>query len=91
MAFTTKKIDPRSPRAAFKASPSVTKDHKDDTAPAAPGNTPVFAFTHSPAASMAPSVQHEEYEDDDEIIGYGAAVVSCVISLALGYTLGYAT
>ena len=43
---------------------------------------------------MAPSIrpqQREEYEDDEELVGYATAVVSCVISLALGYTLGYAT
>ena len=89
-AFTTKKIDPRTrPHPAFKTSATVAKEPKDDATPA-PVPGPAFARTNT-AASMAPAVYHEDDEDDDELIGYGTALVSCVISLALGFTLGYGT
>lgn len=87
MAFTPKSRDHRA-HPAFKAG-AMVKD-KEDTAPLpVPSGTPVFAFANQ-AASMSPAVLPQN-EDDDVLIGYGTALVSCVISLALGFSLGYGT
>ena len=89
-AFSTTKLDPRS-RPSFKAAPSVSTKEKDSTSPApVPRDTAAFGVSNTAAASMAPALYAEE-EDDEELIGYGTALISCVISLALGFTLGYGT
>lgn len=55
---------------------------------------PPFAFAQA-AASMAPAEQHHHNHhahqdwDDDMVVGYGTGIVACVVSLALGLTLGY--
>jgi hypothetical protein len=77
-AFTTKKRE--TARRAFKT-PSVTKE---ETVTAS-SNTAAFAF----APYVVPYV-HAEGEDD-MAIGYGTAIASCVVSLALGFGLGYGT
>jgi len=88
LAFTTKKLETKS-RASFKSSSPVPKE---DSPSHAPASTPVFAFNHA-TSKNSPSVlpSTEETDEDDDLVGYGTAVVSCMISLALGYTLGYAT
>lgn len=105
MAFTTKKLDPTArsaTRPAFAPSSSMTGKDKEESSSAAPVSTPAFAFGTNAAGaapvgtSNSPSVYQsqqtvEEYEDDDELFGYGTALFSCVLSLALGFTLGYGT
>ena len=100
MAFTTKKLDPMAtrPAHAFKATASLGSSSKERDEslplPMVSGSTPAFALPH-PAThkgvSMAPAVYIEEDEEDDELFSYGTALVSCVASLALGFTLGYGT
>jgi hypothetical protein len=49
---------------------------------------PPFAIAQA-AASMAPAQQQDL--DDDLVVGYGTGVLACVVSLALGFSLGYVT
>jgi hypothetical protein len=48
--------------------------------------TPAMVVYDYPAFTAS----HEELEED-EVIGYGTAIVACVVSLALGFSLGYGT
>jgi hypothetical protein len=92
--FTTKK---RERRPAFKSA-AVAKDateamEEPQQAPSATtsnNNGPMmFAF---PPGTMAAAVPVHNYEVEDEVdVSYGAALVSCVLSLALGFGLGYGT
>jgi hypothetical protein len=45
------------------------------------------------ATAMAPFAAHAENTVVDEatIIGYGAGLVACVVSLAVGFAIGYGT
>jgi hypothetical protein len=100
MAFTTKKLDPMvtRPGPALKAAVAASSKRKerDDTSPLPlSGNTPAFArpqsAMHHLGGATAPAVYNDEDEEYGELFSYGAALVSCVISLALGFTLGYGT
>jgi hypothetical protein len=100
MAFTTKKLDSMvtRPGAALKAAVAASSKRKerDDTSPLPlTGSAPAFALphpaTHHKGVAMAPAVYNDEDDEDDELFSYGTALVSCVISLALGFTLGYGT
>lgn len=87
-AFTAKKREPT--RRAFKAASSVTRE-ETATVPSTPtsttgSNTAAFVYV-----TQAPVVPYEGDLDDDIAVGYGTAIVSCVISLALGFGLGYGT
>lgn len=89
-AFTTKKRDTKRP--AFQVLPangvSVKEQQQgaarmEDSAQAHPA--PAFAF----AGQMVP-VKVVEAEDD-VAVGYATGLVACVVSLALGFSLGYGT
>jgi hypothetical protein len=45
------------------------------------------------ATAMAPFAAHAENTvvDESTIIGYGAGLVACVVSLAVGFSIGYGT
>jgi hypothetical protein len=43
------------------------------------------------ATAMAPFAAHAEAVDEATIIGYGAGLVACVVSLAVGFAIGYGT
>mmetsp|Transcript_12690 Transcript_12690/g.19124 ORF Transcript_12690/g.19124 Transcript_12690/m.19124 type:complete len:116 (-) Transcript_12690:333-680(-) len=45
------------------------------------------AFT----AAMAPLAANAQDVDEGAVIGYGAGLVACVVSLALGFAVGYGT
>jgi hypothetical protein len=81
-AFTTKKRE--TTRRAFKT-PSVSKEGETVTASSASSNSAAFAF----APYVVPYVH--AVGEDDMAIGYGTALASCVVSLALGFGLGYGT
>jgi hypothetical protein len=89
-AFTPKNREHRTAHPAFKAGGMVKEKEESSSSVPVPGSTPAFAFAN-PAASMSPAVMPQHEEEDDEMIGYGTALVSCVISLALGFSLGYVT
>jgi hypothetical protein len=96
-AFTTKKHDRKRP--AFKGlNLKKDEDAQPTTTPhAAAGPSNTAAFGVSSAAAQAGAVAYGPYyytveeDDDDELIGFGTAVISCVLSLALGFGLGYGT
>ena len=85
-AFTTKKREPT--RTAFKAL------NKKEESPAS-GSTATVATASGNAAALAfaPYVAYDlsQEEDDEVVIGYGTAIISCALSLALGFGLGYGT
>ena len=43
------------------------------------------------ATALAPLAAHAEEIDQGVIIGYGAGLVACVVSLAVGFAIGYGT
>lgn len=43
------------------------------------------------ATAMAPFAAHATDVDEGTIIGYGAGLVACVVSLAVGFAIGYGT
>lgn len=77
-AFATKKREPTRP--AFKATTPVQSEQEV----AREEQIPVFAFA---GQAMVP-VQVVDY-DDEAVIGYTTGLVACVVSLALGFSLGY--
>lgn len=84
-AFTTKK---RERRPAFKSAPVSMEEQTASTSAAGSAGGPLFAM---PSHSMAPALMHPEAAEDELDIGYGTALVSCMLSLALGFGLGYGT
>jgi hypothetical protein len=81
-AFTTKQ---RERHPAFQNVPVVKDTPGQEHSP--PNNTPMFAF---PLMAHAVAIQQEESEDELDI-GYGTALLSCVLSIAVGFGLGYGT
>ena len=43
------------------------------------------------ATAMAPFAAQAAEVDEATVIGYGAGLVACVVSLAVGFTIGYGT
>jgi hypothetical protein len=43
------------------------------------------------ATALAPFAAHATDVDEATIIGYGAGLVACVVSLAVGFAIGYGT
>merc|ERR1712161_57338 len=64
---------------------------------AVPKNSEGAAKDHNAAAiaafatAMAPFAAHATDVDEGVIIGYGAGLVACVVSLAVGFAIGYGT
>eukprot|EP00521_Asterionellopsis_glacialis_P002662 CAMPEP_0195257338 /NCGR_PEP_ID=MMETSP0706-20130129/6758_1 /TAXON_ID=33640 /ORGANISM="Asterionellopsis glacialis, Strain CCMP134" /LENGTH=105 /DNA_ID=CAMNT_0040310525 /DNA_START=119 /DNA_END=436 /DNA_ORIENTATION=+ len=76
-------------RPAFK-SLSMSKQALEEktTVEANPNTAAVAAF----ATAMAPFAAHAEGAvDEATVIGYGAGLVACVVSLAVGFSIGYGT
>ena len=69
------------PLAAAKI-PEPMKDIRDNKNAAA-----MAAF----ATALAPFAAHATDVDEATIIGYGAGLVACVVSLAVGFAIGYGT
>ena len=89
-AFTTRKRDRRP---AFKGTSPVVMESstskEDHPALSDASGAVMFAMHGSP---MTPAVAIIQEDADDEIdVGYGTALVSCLLSLALGFGLGYGT
>jgi hypothetical protein len=91
-AFTTKK---REKRPAFQSA-DVFKESKEakeeQMAPSATshGPTAMFALPPTTMAAAIPMMHQDEAEDEVDV-SYGVAMVTCVLSLALGFGLGYGT
>ena len=43
------------------------------------------------ATAIAPVAAHAADVDEGTLIGYGAGLVACVVSLAVGFAIGYGT
>jgi len=43
------------------------------------------------ATALAPLAAHATDIDESVVIGYGAGLVACVVSLAVGFSIGYGT
>lgn len=43
------------------------------------------------ATAVAPFAAHATEVDEATVIGYGAGLVACVVSLAVGFAIGYGT
>jgi hypothetical protein len=86
-AFTTP-TKKKERRAAFQH-PSVPKDSAFDHHPQE-GYTSMFAFAPSTTPTTAQVVQYYEPEEEGEV-PYSVALVSCMLSLAVGFGLGYGT
>lgn len=69
------------PLAMSKQAPEPIKEMKSKDAAA------VAAF----ATALAPFAAHAEVVDEATVIGYGAGLVACVVSLAVGFAIGYGT
>jgi hypothetical protein len=101
VAFTTKnKVQERSKRPAFKGhttSRDAPPQSHETVATAASSSeattTPYAAFVSAGQAVQSFGYYHHptEEEDDEELITTTTAVVACVLSLALGFGLGYGT
>ena len=66
---------------AMSSEPTPVKEMKEKNVAA------VAAF----ATAMAPFAAHAEAVDEATVIGYGAGLVACVVSLAVGFAIGYGT
>mmetsp|Transcript_23479 Transcript_23479/g.46729 ORF Transcript_23479/g.46729 Transcript_23479/m.46729 type:complete len:103 (-) Transcript_23479:169-477(-) len=62
--------------------------------------TPVEAPTSKPVpsaalagafTSLAPLAAHADTVDESQVIGLGVGLVACIVSLAVGFTIGYGT
>lgn len=70
------------PLAMSNQAPEPVKEFKDKNAAA------VAAF----ATALAPFAAHADGAvDEATVIGYGAGLVACVVSLAVGFAIGYGT
>jgi hypothetical protein len=85
-AFTTKKRDPSHKRKAFSAVSSSSNAGKEQATQQQQQQEEMTTSNSQPAFV---AVQVVNLEDDDVVIGYGTGLVACIVSLALGYTLGY--
>jgi hypothetical protein len=73
-----------SPKTSFKPAavvPTVEVEAQNKNAAA------IAAF----ATAMAPFAAHATEVDEATVIGYGAGLVACVVSLAVGFSIGYGT
>ena len=73
-----------SPKTSFKPAavvPTVEAQAQNKNAAA------IAAF----ATAMAPFAAHATEVDEATVIGYGAGLVACVVSLAVGFSIGYGT
>jgi hypothetical protein len=89
-AFTTRKRDRRP---AFKgASPVVIESStsKEDQPTMSDSTGAIMFAMHGNPMTPAVAIIHEDTEDEIDV-GYGTALVSCLLSLALGFGLGYGT
>ena len=89
--FTTKKRERPAFKSAAVAKEATEAMEEPQQAPSTTtsNNNGPMMFAHPPG-TMAASIPVHHYEDEVDV-SYGAALVSCVLSLALGFGLGYGT
>jgi hypothetical protein len=74
------KLPQEQPNVVVVSSSSSSVEHKNNAAA-------IAAF----ATALAPLAAHATEVDEATIIGYGAGLVACVVSLAVGFAIGYGT
>jgi len=84
-AFTTKKQEKR---AVFGYQAVKSHEGREE---ASNTHVPVFTLPPSVVAASLPLQQFAFVEEEEEDVPYGVALVSCMLSLALGFGLGYGT
>lgn len=82
--FTTKKKERRS---HFSPNSPPREQHHEQSFYA--GDTTKFAFT--PGTVQGQVMQYYEALEEEDDVSYGVALVSCMLSLAVGFGLGYGT
>lgn len=90
-AFTTKKKE-RNPRFSANSPKDQQKGQKEEkTFPSFPGSDTTGTFAaFATGNGQGQIVQYYETEEDDDV-SYSVALVSCMLSLAVGFGLGYGT
>ena len=83
--FTTKKKERRS---HFPAN-SPPKEQQHEQQSFYTSDTTKFAFTAGTLQGQV--VQHYDPPEDEDDVSYSVALVSCMLSLAVGFGLGYGT
>mmetsp|Transcript_31647 Transcript_31647/g.74472 ORF Transcript_31647/g.74472 Transcript_31647/m.74472 type:complete len:121 (-) Transcript_31647:340-702(-) len=84
-------------RAAFSKQKSDGGDHEDDsqavdaaqTTQYQPGPSPTALYATPPAAVAHAAALYEYEEEDEEEVSYEVALISCIVSLAIGFGTGY--
>lgn len=86
-AFATKKRESTRPafKAALAGNSAAAPVQSEQEVTREEQQVPVFAFA---GQAMVP-VQVVDYDDNEAVIGYTTGLVACVVSLALGFSLGY--
>lgn len=75
------------PAFAKTASMAMSKLPEAEPVKANPNAAAIAAF----ATALVPLAAHATEVDEGTIIGYGAGLVACVVSLAVGFSIGYGT
>ena len=86
MAFVAPSASVAKP--AFNAALAMSKAPVEE---AAVDFTPNTAAMAAVVTALAPLAAHATDVDEGTIIGYGAGLVACVVSLAVGFSIGYGT
>eukprot|EP00520_Triparma_pacifica_P003046 CAMPEP_0118646214 /NCGR_PEP_ID=MMETSP0785-20121206/7932_1 /TAXON_ID=91992 /ORGANISM="Bolidomonas pacifica, Strain CCMP 1866" /LENGTH=104 /DNA_ID=CAMNT_0006538183 /DNA_START=40 /DNA_END=354 /DNA_ORIENTATION=+ len=68
---------------------SVRLMAKDDYKTEANNN--VKAVLAGVSTALAPMAAHADTVDEAQVIGLGVGLVACIVSLAVGFTIGYGT
>eukprot|EP00586_Coscinodiscus_wailesii_P006211 CAMPEP_0172479420 /NCGR_PEP_ID=MMETSP1066-20121228/3979_1 /TAXON_ID=671091 /ORGANISM="Coscinodiscus wailesii, Strain CCMP2513" /LENGTH=110 /DNA_ID=CAMNT_0013239871 /DNA_START=84 /DNA_END=416 /DNA_ORIENTATION=+ len=92
IACATAFAPPATVAPAFKTVSSLAVHKMDDAAaPVVADANPNAAAIAAFATALAPLAAHAADVDEGVIIGYGAGLVACVVSLAVGFAIGYGT
>lgn len=75
-------------RSAVKKATPLSMVPKEESTPQEKQNAAAIAAF---ATAMAPFAAHAADVDEGVVIGYGAGLVACVVSLAVGFAIGYGT
>ncbi|KAL7550717.1 hypothetical protein ACHAWF_013933 [Thalassiosira exigua] len=86
-AFAPVAPSTRAPSVRAQAKPLAAVPKDGETSVKDQNAAAVAAF----ATAMAPFAAHATDVDEGVVIGYGAGLVACVVSLAVGFAIGYGT
>ena len=88
LAFPASPLPPLTP--SF--SPPLPPPHRRLTPVESPTSKPVpNAALAGFTAALAPLAAHADTVDESQVIGLGVGLVACIVSLAVGFTIGYGT